>query len=314
MDFWGDARRSVFRPRYLVEDLARRPRFRLMLGTLVRSFRCSESEVAVDAVDAYTGESCPLRARRLLLCAGAINSARIALHALGLHDVAVPILCNPYVYVPCIALRMLGRAAVERRHSLSQLTALYAPPEDPEDVVSAQLYAYRSLLLFKLVKEMPLPAWAGLQVARLVVNALCIVGVHHSDSPHSGKTMQVRRSEGSSMPMVQFEHAPDDEETRRRQRRERELSRLLRRLSLFPYARIDPGAASSVHYAGTLPMMDRRAPFSTHPDGRLCGAPRVYVGDSATWRHLPAKGLTLTIMANALRIADHLIEDLQERT
>jgi hypothetical protein len=34
------------------------------------------------------------------------------------------------------------------------------------------------------------------------------------------------------------------------------------------------------------------------------------VGDSSTWRHLPAKGLTFTLMANAIRVAEHLLRDL----
>lgn len=314
MDFWGDSRRSIFRPRYLVEELERNPRFHLMRGTLVRSFDSDGSGVEVEALDIMTTATRRIRARRLLLCAGAINSARIALHALRLYDVPVPILCNPYVYMPCFAVRMLGREVSERRHSLSQLTAIYAPPDEPEDVVSAQMYGYRSLLLFKLVKEMPLPAWAGLLVARLVVNALCIVGIHHSDAPHDGKTLRVQRPAGLGMPAVRFDHAPNDAERRRRREREHALGRLLRRLGLLPYGRIDPGAASSIHYAGTLPMSaGDDLPFATCPEGRLRGAPRVYVGDSATWRHLPAKGLTFTIMANALRVADHIVEDLRER-
>lgn len=313
MDFWGDSRRSVFRPRYLVEELLRNPRFRLVRGTLVRSFRDEQGGVEVEAIDASTGEPRRFRARRLMLCAGAINSARLALHALGLHDVPVPMLCNPYRYLPCFALRMLGHAADDRRHSLSQLVALYAPPDDPGDVVPAQMYGYRSLLLFKLVKEMPLPPWAGLQVARLLMNALCIVGIHHSDAPHAGKTLRVRPPGREPLPVVHFEYAASDSERSRRRERERALVRLLRRLGLLPYARIDPGPASSIHYAGTLPMGDGDAPFGTHPDGRLRGAPRVYVGDSTTWRYLPAKGLTFTIMANALRVADHVVADLGER-
>ena len=88
--------------------------------------------------------------------------------------------------------------------------------------------------------------------------------------------------------------------------------RLLLRLGVVPYGRIDPGAASSIHYAGTLPVGTGPAP--TRPDGRLEAAPRVYVGDSSSWRFLPAKGLTFTLMANALRVADHVARDLGSRT
>lgn len=311
MDFWGDSRGSVFRPRYLVEELAGRPNFELVRGALVHGFRADAEGVEVQARDVGSGEPRSFRARRLLLCAGAINTARIALNALGRYEEPVPLLCNPYVYMPGFALRMLGRPARDRRHSLSQLIALYAPPDAPDDVVSVQLYGYRSLLLFKLVKEMPLPAWAGLQVARLVVNAVCIAGLHHSDAPDAGKTLRLRppRQEDGTLPEVHFDYRASEAETARRRERERGVFRLLLKLGVLPYGRIDPGAASSIHYAGTLPIGDA-APWNVHTDGRLRGAPRVYVGDSASWRYLPAKGLTFTIMANALRVADHLARDL----
>ena len=64
-----------------------------------------------------------------------------------------------------------------------------------------------------------------------------------------------------------------------------------------------PGPAEEAK--GESLLLERRA------DGRLWAAPRVYVGDSAGWRFLPAKGLTYTIMANARRVAEHLLRDLR---
>ncbi len=311
MDFWSESRRSVFRPRYLIEELEKDPRFRIERGSLVLGFEGDAEGVTIRTRELRSGRRVTHRARRLLLCAGAINSARIALHSLGCWDATPPILCNPYVYLPCLNLRMLGRAARDRRHSLSQLIAIYAPPDDPQDVVSAQLYGYRSLLLFKLVKEMPLPPWAGLQVARLLVNALVIVGVHHSDAASPEKTLGIRPRDGSDLPEVRFDYRESAAEATRRRRRERGLASLLLRLGVLPYARIAPGPASSIHYAGTLPVRDEPGErWASRRDGRLWADPHVYAGDSAGFRFLPAKGLTFTIMANAVRVAEHILRDL----
>ena len=311
-DFWGDSRRSVFRPRYLIEALEAGPRFRLRRGTLVERFESTDEGVRIHAHDLRAGAPFTLEARRIVLCAGAINSARIALHSLGAHDVAAPMLCNPYVYLPCLNLRMLGRSAREARHSLSQLIAIYTPPDAQDDAVSIQLYGYRSLLLFKLVKEMPLPAWAGLQVARLLQNALTIAGLHHSDAAGPSKTLRVRPPGDAPLPTVHFDYRATSAESAARRARERAVAGLLRRLGVVPYGRIEPGAASSIHYAGTLPMREAAdAPFASRRDGRLWAAPRVYLGDSAGFRHLPAKGLTFTIMANAARVAENVDADLR---
>jgi choline dehydrogenase-like flavoprotein len=44
-------------------------------------------------------------------------------------------------------------------------------------------------------------------------------------------------------------------------------------------------------------------PYQCHPNGRLHGAQRVYVADSASFSQLSAKNMSLGMMANAMRIA-----------
>ena len=68
--------------------------------------------------------------------------------------------------------------------------------------------------------------------------------------------------------------------------------------------RVNPGSAGSIHYAGTVPSADPLIPgFQTNPDGCIEGLPGVYAGDSASWTFLPAKGLSFTLAANAIRVA-----------
>jgi hypothetical protein len=317
MDFWSDSRKSVFRPRYLVEALEQRPGFTLERGQLVLRFEDGgDVGVKVHSRALEGGEKRTFHARRVLLCAGAIGSARIALHSLGRFDEPAPILCNPYTYMPCVNWRLLGRPVKDRKHSMSQLTAIYAPADDPADFVSAQLYGYRSLLLFKLVKEIPLPPWAGLLVSRVLANSLVIGGLHHSDSASPDKTLRILPHSGDGPPEVRFDYRTSAEEQRRRDDRERAVARLLRGLGLLPIMRLSPGAASSIHYAGTIPVLDdathdgRDGRWGTLRTGRLAAARNVYVGDSSSWRHLPAKGLTFTLMANARRVADCVGADL----
>ena len=313
MDFWAESRRSVFRPRYLIEELEKRPNFSLHTGRLALGFECrGDAGVRVRCRVLHSGETELFSARRLVLCAGAINSARLALHSLARVNVPVPILCNPYRYIPCVCLPMLGRAADDRRHSLSQLVAIYRPPDAPDDVVSVQFYGYRSLLLFKLVKEIPLPAWAGLQIARILASSLIVAGLHHSDAPSATKTLRIGPAGADALPEIRFDYAASDDERVRRIERERAILGLLFRLSLVPFSRIDPGAASSIHYAGTLPVgAAGGAACGTTPEGRLLDTRSVYVADSSSWTHLPAKGLTFTLMANAVRVAEHVSRDLR---
>ena len=77
----------------------------------------------------------------------------------------------------------------------------------------------------------------------------------------------------------------------------------LRTLGCYPLKRVKPPAGGSIHYAGTLPYSVDERPFSLATDGRLHRTRRVYVADGSGFRFLPAKGLTLTLMANAHRTA-----------
>ncbi len=82
------------------------------------------------------------------------------------------------------------------------------------------------------------------------------------------------------------------------------LIRLLRKLGYVTHRGLiqRPGGGAGLHYAGTLPMRDRPERYETDASGLLWGTRRVYVADGACFPRLPAKNLTFTIMANALRI------------
>ena len=89
MDFWSDARTSVFRPRYLIEDMQDSPGFMYRNRRLVVSFREEEDGVRVLCRNTDGAGLTSYTARRLILCAGAIQSARIAMNALGLAGIRV---------------------------------------------------------------------------------------------------------------------------------------------------------------------------------------------------------------------------------
>jgi len=67
-------------------------------------------------------------------------------------------------------------------------------PGDPGRIVQAQLFSYRSLLTFKLMKESPLAYREGLRLLRLLIPKFAILGIHHEDRPTAGKRSGQRSS------------------------------------------------------------------------------------------------------------------------
>jgi GMC oxidoreductase len=311
MDFYSDRTRSVYRPRYTVEELKHHDAFRYVDQTLALRFVETAAGVELICRDLRTGADVVLKARRLILAAGAMATTRLVLASLDAYDVRVPLLANPYLYMPCVNLAMLGRPAADRRHSLSQLVGLLSPPSHPDDTLVLSLYSYRALLLHKLVKEMPLPVGAGLLAARLLLSSLTVVGVNFPERPTTEKWMLLRRRADGTDELAASYGLSDDERAFNRAGA-RLVARALRAIGCIPFASIDPGNGSSIHYAGGLPMTaDRSNRLGTSVNGRLHGAQRVYIADSANWSFLPAKGPTLTMMANARRVAAHAAEDLR---
>jgi len=76
----------------------------------------------------------------------------------------------------------------------------------------------------------------------------------------------------------------------------------------FSFQLAMPG--EDIHYAGSLPMKASPQIYETLPNCEVSGLPGVYAVDGSALTSLPSKSHTLTIMANADRIAKHLVENL----
>ena len=296
MEFWADKDEAVWRPVYTLRELERFPNFEYREATRVLSFEESTDGVAVHAEDIREKRASTVQARHLVLAAGALGSARIAAESLRGWDTPLPLVSNPYTYYPVIVWRRAGRAVERRRHSLTQLLAYFRAPGDDE-WIQAQFYSYRSLLMFKLMKESPLPHREARELLRYWMGSFMIVGVHHPDRPHEGKSVRLG-PDGR----LTISYRPTAGEERLRRRREQDLVRAVRLLGCIPVKRIDPGHGSSIHYAGTLPMARKPGPWQIGTAGCLYGCRHVTVADGSGFPHLPAKGLTFTLMANASRI------------
>jgi choline dehydrogenase-like flavoprotein len=93
---------------------------------------------------------------------------------------------------------------------------------------------------------------------------------------------------------------------------ERRLIRLLRRLGYWTHPALiqRQGRGQGLHFAATLPMRAQPRRYQTDQQGLLFGTERIHIVDGASMSRLPAKNLTFTIMANALRIGRQLARDL----
>jgi choline dehydrogenase-like flavoprotein len=306
MEFWADHDLAVYRPWMTVEELKRREGFEYRDGRLVVSFAeaADHVEIRTRRVDGGADES--FRARRLVLGAGTLGTARIVLRSQP-GDAALPLLSNPYCIAPALHLRRLGAAMERERTSLGQLEMFLDPRGDGLDVRMVSLYTYRSLLLFKLVKEVPLGFADARVLMQHLLPAIVLVTINHPD--HASAEKRLRRVADPQAPTgdaLEVDYTLGADEARANHESEGRILAALAQLGCRALKRQHMPAGSTVHYAGTLPFGDGQRRYTVAADGRLAGTRRVFVADGSPFRYLPGNGLTFTLMAWAHVVAEGL--------
>ena len=211
-------------------------------------------------------------------------------------------------------LNMLGQSARDARHSLAQLAFAHAP-HGPEAVATVgHVFSYRSLLLFRLLKDAPLPIADGLRLLPALLSSFAIAIVQHADRPTAAKYALLREGRDDEPETLEIHYDLSGPEQSGIDRIERSIAGSFARLRCIPLRRVRPGDAASVHYGGTFPMsVADEGPLSTDPKGRLRATGSVYLADGSTFPYLPSKGLTFTLMANARRIGEEVGRRLESR-
>ncbi len=300
MDFYSDKDQSAWRPWITVNQLKKKANFTYVGNTMVLTFVEKNDHVEVHSIDTTTNEAVIHRCKRLVLGSSALGSARIALRSFGALEHKLPMLCNPYSYVPCIQTAMLGKQAEEKKLGFAQLSLFLDETDRNMDLSMASIYGYQSLMLFRIIKQAPLNFVDARILMRYLMSGIIIMGIHQSDKPTAAKYLQLVKDNSSiTGDIMQAKYALSASEAAEKERREKKYVKALSKIGAHAIKRIDPGFGASIHYAGTLPFSDQDKPFTLSSTGRLHGTRSVYVADSAGFNYLPAKGLTFSLMANA---------------
>lgn len=304
LDFYSDKDKSAWRPWITVDALRERGNVTYLGNQLALRFVENEDHVILHCLDIVTNQERVLRCRRLILATGALGSARIVLRSLGDRDSRLPLLANPYSYVVCLQPAMVGKGAEEGKFGLGQFLLFLDERGDNMGAGMAAIYTYQSMMLFRIVREPPLSFADSRILLQYLQSGLVIMGINQPDRPGAGKFLQlIPDASHPTGDALRIEYILEASAESERRRRERAFVRAGRKLGFHAIRRINPGAGSSIHYAGTVPFDSSGKPLTQHASGRLSGTRDVFVADSSGFTFLPAKGLTFTIMANAHRVA-----------
>ena len=301
LEFFQPHNPAIYSPAYTVDEMIRDGAIEYCSGRLVLRYQEIEDGVEVTARNIETGQDETFRGRKLCIGAGAINTARIVLESNLDYETRLPILDNPMACIPFFRLSRIGMPMSVNDTSIAQLNLIATDPEWNEPV-QATIYGTAGPLRSDFICSLPLSLRANMAWTKYLAPAMGLIMLFYPRDPGPQSYLRLRPSGDLE---IQFAPEPPHDIERR-------LIRLLRKIGYLSHPALmeRPGLGAGIHYAGSLPMRAAPGRYETDPHGRLAGTKNVYIVDGACFSRLPAKNLTFTIMANAMRIGRRIASQL----
>lgn len=300
LEFFRPYNPAIYNPVFTLDPLVASGAVEMARGWLVTRYQEGEDGVEVLARQVESGEEEVFRCRRLLLCAGTLSTTKIVLASAGDERARLPIAENPMACIPLFRLSRAGAVPDLDDSSMAQLNVVYREPQTGE-LLQGSLYGTTGALRSDVLFQLPLSIRAGLTWSKYLAPAMSLLMMFYPGRPDGRNFVRLR---GDALEV--------NYEWRSAGRAERALIRAFRRIGFhsLPALCQYPPAGSSLHYGSTLPMKEAPGPYETDREGRLGSGGRVFVCDAACFPEVPAKNLTFTIMANAMRIARRMRREL----
>lgn len=309
---WGCPVGALYTPELTLAECRRYDAFTYEPGYLVEAFESDEDRavrsIRVRPVGGGAAESRPVEG--LALATGTLATARIFLtswtEATGRPAELTGLMDNRQVLVPFVHLAGIGRRIEERSYQY-HLLSMGLPEARPEEYVHGQITTLTTAQAHPILATMPLDLKTATWVFRSARAGLGLLNLNFHDRRRDSCGIRldhdVAHTEG---PVMRVRYEPPPEEPERIRRTLRRVRRALRALGCV----VAPGAThirpmgASVHYAGTLPMSFDDRPFTLTPECRSRDFANLWVVDGSGFPFLPAKNITFSLMANAVRAGE----------
>ncbi|HEY2283994.1 MAG TPA: GMC oxidoreductase [Solirubrobacteraceae bacterium] len=301
MCLYGCPYGSIYNASHTLDELVRTGGVEYRGGVYVD--RLTEGDDGSVAIDFHrrgrTTDTGRLTASRVFVACGPISSTRLMLDSLGRARLSRRLQDSQYFIVPMLTPRAAPVSVATQGNTLAQIFVELEDMHVCERTVHLQLYGYNDLMLSALAQRLPLSAARLERMLQPLLGRLVVIQgyLHSADSP--GLTVH-RDSKG--IRVVGDDGAVGAARVRGLVRHLAGSGRLL---GMFPIPHLvqvgRPGKSN--HIGGSLPMRRRPGELETDTLGRPPGWNRVHIVDASIFPSVPATTVTISVMANAHRIA-----------
>ncbi|MBE1547945.1 choline dehydrogenase-like flavoprotein [Mycobacterium sp. OAS707] len=287
------------------DELRSRRRVAYRSGVRVHRIEERDDGVSVHAIEIATRQPVTLRADKVFIGAGAIGTTRIVANSLGLTDRTVRMAESVQYMVPFLSRKPETRLSQQGEFTLNQFNLFVSFDSDGKDAALVHCYPYNDIMVDALpavVATGPLSALGRRGLRHLTVG----LGYLPSWASPSVDLRIGLAEEDGTLPPVRVKSGENEMTKPMLKRVIRQLRRCGPALDLFPIpgqTRIS-APAKSYHFGGSFPMTSGgEGEFRSDLLGRVGPWRNVHLIDGSVFPTVPATTFTLTVMANAHRIA-----------
>jgi choline dehydrogenase-like flavoprotein len=300
MCLYGCPYGSIYKASDTLEELVRNGRVEYRGGIYVDRLTEANGSVTIDFHRRRRpAEKGRLVVARVFVACGSISSTRLMLDSMRRGQSTCHLKDSQYFIVPMLTSRAAPISTATQGNTLAQIFVELDNARIAKHTIHMQLYGYNDLMLSALTRQFPFAADRLERVLRPLLGRLVVIQgyLHSAESP--GLTLH---READSIRLV-----GDDDTVGPAivMRLVRYLAANRHLFGMVPISRLvqigRPGKSN--HLGGSLPMQHEPTGMATDVLGRLPNWDRVHIIDASTLASIPATTVTISVMANAHRIA-----------
>jgi choline dehydrogenase-like flavoprotein len=261
----------------------------------------------VEVQDLATGGLSRMSADRIFVACGGIGTTRLVLGSLGHFDRPVELGESIQFVMPALSLGATADPRTEHDFTLNQFNLVFDPGGGGYDLCQIHFYPYNPVFLSSLPSA--LQHRAAQPVLKSLLRRLS-VGLGYVPSWGSPTVRVVaRRSSEGTLPDLLVKESETTAWPPMLRRMARTMTRIAPALDLWPVlpkTTVSP-TAKSYHFGGSFPHQSDRSELGTDRLGRLGTWGNIHLIDGSVFPTVPATTFTLTVMANAHRIASEAL-------
>ena len=309
---WGCPNGALYTPSLTLRDCLTCSNFQYVPNTFASHFRLAPSG-SIEHLASYdlgSGAATRRTADAYVLACGTLSTSNLVLRSLyksrkeivrltGLMD-------NRQVLAPLCNLAMLGSSYNARTYQYHQL-ALGIETDAPDRYVHGQITTLKAATTHSIFRGLPFDLRSAIGIFRDLRSSLGVLNLNFCDwrREHNFLTLSAQLSDAEGWPMLSIRYRPPPGEAEKIRTACTTARGFFRELGapLIPGMTHIRPMGSSVHYSGTLPMSAQRRPWAVSPACQSYDIDNLFIVDGSVMPFLPAKNLTFTLMANAVRVA-----------